>query len=603
MALPQGGRVGGYPWNGYPPCAQRGARPTSKATPWAASFLAFGRPATAGAEGLGPTGISSSPTPCQKRKMPSATHVLTYWTLSAKTRFHVCKWIGEAYLKGTREAGAQSHAGRSIMCRYSTVLLSAALICFGQTLLCQERNAEGSGTRASLVEIDDSPLDRSLNGGVVSYAASLEKARSAVVSVYSTKSLGDEDSITSLHRRFLDPHSFRDFESRRHIEGMGSGVIVSKNGYIITNNHVVEDADEVRVKLGQNQDYVATIVGTDPLTDIAVLKIEADDLPRATLANSDLIEVGDVVFAIGNPLGIGKTVTMGIVSATGRGDLRLIRGGFEDFIQTDASINQGNSGGALVDAHGRLIGINTIILTNHFSSGNIGIGFAIPIGLAYRVFENLVETGEVARGFLGVQIEALDDDMAKYYGAPDRKGALVSFVTSGTPADTAGLRSGDIIVAIDDLEVESPRALRFAIADKSPGTAIDVVVLRNGDRLVLEASLARLGGSDPVAENSSQLRLAFSLEGVELAPLSESLRAEYGLDVSTQGLAITSVSQNSPYRDQLREGLVILKANGRELVAIEDLTSALKPGAENTLMVYSEGSYRKITLSTIFKKE
>ena len=257
-----------------------------------------------------------------------------------------------------------------------------------------------NGGRSAVVLVDRAPIEHGKSTVVTSYADGLEAVRPAVVSVYSTKTVNAGGGRgfpfdDPMFRRFFGPGF--DQQQERIQRGLGSGVIISADGYILTNNHVVEGADEVRVALNDGRELVAEVVGTDPRTDVAVLKVEASDLPHATLADSDALRVGDVVFAVGNPLGVGQTVTMGIVSATGRSNLQLLDGGYENFIQTDASINPGNSGGALVDALGRVVGINTAIIST--SRGNIGIGFAIPVNLASNIMQSLIETGTVSRGF------------------------------------------------------------------------------------------------------------------------------------------------------------------------------------------------------------
>jgi len=289
--------------------------------------------------------------------------------------------------------------------------LAAGLGIYGLIGLLHAAEEAPRGTMPE-IKVDATPLPRAQAPLVTSYADALEEIRHSVVSVYSTK-------IVRMRGRglpFDDPFFRRFFgpgpeQEERIQSGLGSGVIVSENGYILTNNHVIAESDEIRVALPDGKEFEAEIVGADPRTDVAVLKIDAEDLPSATLADSDQLRVGDLVFAVGNPLGVGQTTTMGIVSATGRSNLQLLRDGYENFIQTDASINPGNSGGALVDAMGRVVGINTAIIST--SRGNIGIGFAIPINLAANIMRSLIETGSVARGFLGVSLQDLDADLAR----------------------------------------------------------------------------------------------------------------------------------------------------------------------------------------------
>lgn len=466
------------------------------------------------------------------------------------------------------------------------------LSCFSLALLAAvpAAHAEDSVDVASLVEIDDAPLDRSMSGHVVSYSDSLTDARPAIVSVYA-KSLGNSYSREELLMQQL--FGVRPRRQQTPQFGLGSGVIVSGNGYIITNNHVISQADEIKVQLDSQRIYDATLVGTDPRTDIAVIKIESEEeLPSITLTNSDQIEVGDVVFAIGNPLGVGKTVTMGIVSATKRQEMGVIDGGFENFIQTDAPINSGNSGGALVDAYGRLIGINTLIQTDGASTGNIGIGFAVPVNLAYSVMSDLIEDGSVSRGFLGVGIEGLDEDKAEFFGIDDLKGALVNQVNSGTPAADAGIQSGDVIVEVDGVAVDSPSDLRVKIAARKPGDSVAIVLIRDKQRESLDVVLAERGGDGRIISgNSSDARF---LDGVSISGLSDELRSEHEIDEAVDGVLITAVDANSPYIQMLPVGMVIQKVNGKDVRNYEDAASALKQEGKNMFLVAYRGVNRWI---------
>ena len=285
-------------------------------------------------------------------------------------------------------------------------------------------------------------------------------------------------------------------------EGVGSGVIATKDGYILTNNHVVDGADEVKVALQDGREFTAKVIGRDPKSDVAVIKIDATDLPAVPMADSDKVEVGDVVLAIGNPFGIGQTVTTGIVSAKGRGNMGL---DYEDFIQTDAAINPGNSGGALVDADGRLIGINTAILSR--SGGNQGIGFAIPVNLARDVMGSLIKDGQVTRGYLGVMIQDLTPALAKEFKLKDTTGALIGDVTPKGPADKAGLKSGDLLVEFNGKTVTDSRHLKLEVARTQPGETVPVKILRDGTSKTLEVTVKTLPGTEePRQERQGQRR-------------------------------------------------------------------------------------------------
>jgi serine protease Do/serine protease DegQ len=426
-----------------------------------------------------------------------------------------------------------------------------------------------------VLKVDATPLGETRSPVVTSYADVLDSIRPAVVSVYSSKLVRQEVP------EFLRQFNVRGGEQKQR--GLGSGVIISADGFIITNNHVVEEADEVKVLLNDERELTAKVIGTDPKTDVAVIKIDADNLPAATLADSDKLRVGDVVFAIGNPLGVGQTVTMGIVSATGRrvGILDEV-GGYEDFIQTDAAINQGNSGGALIDARGRLVGINSAILSN--SSGNIGIGFAIPINLASSIMHSLIETGTVSRGYLGVTTnpKPLTPDMAESFGAPkDTKGVLITDLTPDGPAAKAGLKREDIITGINSKPVTSREDLRLIIAQTAPGTQVAVSYLRDGKAGSLDVTLTKLP-----EDNAAEGEL---LPGVSVTPLTGDLRKELHIDDRIDGIVITDITEASPYRDIFPQGAVIEAVNR---VPVADLAAAkrvLHPGRNLALVNYRGG--------------
>jgi len=296
---------------------------------------------------------------------------------------------------------------------------------------------------------------------------------------------------------FMDDPMFRQFFGDRTPQqmpeqkrsGLGSGVIVSTDGYILTNHHVIDGAEQIKVDLNDGRTLDAKVVGSDPPSDLAVLKIDATDLPVLALGDSDKVRVGDVVLAIGNPLGIGQTVTMGIISAKGR-QTGLSSGSFEDFLQTDAPINQGNSGGALVSTNSELIGINSQILSP--SGGSIGIGFAIPSNMARSITDTLVKTGKVRRGQLGISVVKLNSDPAKDLGIKETKGIGVAQVQPGSAADRAGLKKGDVIIGFNGVEMTDPNVFRNQVASTAPGSAVTLNVMRDGRSLELHATLGEL---------------------------------------------------------------------------------------------------------------
>ena len=323
--------------------------------------------------------------------------------------------------------------------------------------------------------------------GPVSYADAVARAAPAVVNIYTSKTVE-----TPVNPLFADPRFQRFFGSgavptqKRMESSLGSGVIVSERGYVLTNHHVVADADEIVIALRDGREARATLVGSDPDTDLAVLKIELDALPVIALRNSDSLRIGDVVLAIGNPFGVGQTVTMGIVSATGRSQLGINT--FEDFIQTDAAINPGNSGGALVDAHGALVGVNSAIFSQ--SGGNQGIGFAIPTRIAEQVLNDILAQGRVIRGWLGLEPQTLTPQLAQALGIPATRGVVVSGLLRNGPAHRAGVLPGDVITRLGNREIGLPQELIEQVAALKPGTAVALTIARKGKTITVDAIVA-----------------------------------------------------------------------------------------------------------------
>jgi serine protease Do/serine protease DegQ len=427
-----------------------------------------------------------------------------------------------------------------------------------------------------VLKIDRSILNDGKSGPVVGYADVVEPVLKAVVSIYSSKTV--KQHVPPSFQQFFDD---ADPESRE--EGLGSGVIVSPNGYILTNNHVVEGADELKVALSDEREFKGKIIGTDPKTDVAVIKIEADNLPTVTLTDSDRLRVGDLVFAVGNPLDIGQTVTAGIVSAKGR-RVHLLDdiNGYEDFIQTDAAINLGNSGGALVDAKGRLVGINSAMMST--TNGSMGIGFAVPINLASSIMQSLIATGTVARGYLGVGVEPLTAELAEAMGK-DAKGMVVSTVTPDSPAARAGLKQEDVIVAINDRPVESLDVLRLIIAQTSPGTKVKVRYLREGKAADLEVTLAKL--TDDGAKPDE------FITGVTVARVDDDARHTFRLPDDIDGLVVTEVAESSPFHERFRPGMVIMQINRTPVEDAAGARAHLRKG-RNFCLVWERGGYRYV---------
>ena len=329
------------------------------------------------------------------------------------------------------------------------------------------------------------PLSRET--GLVSYSHAVDTAAPAVVNIYSSRAANrDEHPLRS------DPFFEQFFNGddatsqQRMLSSLGSGVIVSADGYVLTNHHVINGADKIQVALRDGRESIAEVIGTDPESDLAVLRIPLDNLPVIELSNSENAAVGDVALAIGNPFGVGQTVTMGIISATGRSHLGI--NAYEDFIQTDAAINPGNSGGPLINANGALVGINTAIFSR--SGGSQGIGFAIPANLAHSVLNELVTQGRVIRGWLGIEAQTLSRELAASFGLRNPQGMIVAGVTRGGPAETAGLQAGDVLLAVDGQPVLDAKATMSSIAAIRPGTRLPVTIVRNGERKDLTLEVA-----------------------------------------------------------------------------------------------------------------
>ena len=338
-----------------------------------------------------------------------------------------------------------------------------------------------------------------------SYADLVSRVSPAVVTIRSTEKARQAQQFP-----FLNDPSLREFFGDRlpqqapsqRVQGVGSGVIVNSNGYILTNHHVVDGALEIKVELPDKRTFTAKLVGSDKPSDLAVLKIDATALPTLSLGDSDRVRVGDFVLAVGNPLGIGQTVTSGIVSAKGRAT-GLSDGSFEDFLQTDAAINRGNSGGALVNTSGELVGINSQIVSP--SGGNIGIGFAIPSNMAKAVMDQLLKTGKVRRGMLGVTIQSVDADLASSLNLPAARGAIVTSVSPKGPAEKAGVKRGDVITTINGHQIADTNNLRNVVAGMAPGTQVSVAALRDGSEQNFRLALAELpDGAKPETEESEE---------------------------------------------------------------------------------------------------
>ena len=495
---------------------------------------------------------------------------------------------------------------KMIVDRFPYFVLGGALLVAGATAAVTGKSDAKDEAKATPVKlaVDERPVAREGKFGV-SFAPVVKKVAPSVVKITtSTKvkqaSLPEFPGFDNpFFRRFFGDEFDQRAPRRQHNlprqHGLGSGVIVTKDGYILTNNHVVDEADELKVVLQDGREFTGTVVGKDPKTDVAVVKIDAKDLPAIEIADSDKIEVGDVVLAIGNPFGIGQTVTMGMVSATGRATLGL---DYEDFIQTDAAINPGNSGGALVDAEGRLIGINTAILSR--SGGNQGIGFAIPTNLARDIMESLVADGKVTRGYLGVMIQDVTPGLAKEFSLKERNGALIGDVVPKGPAEKAGLKTGDVVLEFNGKAVRDSRQLKLQVARVKPGETVPVKVLRNGSTKTIDVVVKELPGSDKIAKaDTKETDDGEALKGVAVSDLDAQTRRQFNIPNNIHGAIVTDVDDNSSARESgLKPGDVILEINRKPVKSAEDAVKLTENPKDKTtlLRVWSNGGSRYVVV-------
>lgn len=460
------------------------------------------------------------------------------------------------------------------------------------------------------IQVDSSPPDR--EGPLGGFATIVERVAPSVVSISTSKSMQLPPQMQEFYDDPLLRRLFRlpdlnpdDPEALPKQQGLGSGVILTSDGYIVTNNHVVSGADEVLVTLPNNKKpHPAEVVGEDPQSDLAILKIDEEGLPTITAADSSVLKVGDTVLAIGNPFGLSQTVTTGIVSALGRTNVAILD--YENFIQTDASINPGNSGGALVDNKGRLVGINTAILSR--TGANIGIGFAIPINMVVNIADQLIATGEIQRGFLGVMLGELTPDLAEAFEVPLDRGVLVDQVLPNTPAEKAGFQDGDIILEVDGRPAVDINKTRLTVSSLRPGTNIPIVVLRDGEELSLNVEIGRLSSEDlasvqrdgeapsPQRKPSGPTEL---VAGVTVENLNESYRQQLGLGNEFEGIVITTVKPYSEAASKdLRRGDVITEVGRQPVSTVEEALEARKAAKGDLVLlrVWRDGVGRFVAL-------
>lgn len=424
-----------------------------------------------------------------------------------------------------------------------------------------------------------------------------EAVKPSVVNISTTKTVIIKDHPLRgffndpFFRRFFGEDTPFGFQREFKSSALGSGVIVTADGYILTNSHVIKDADEINIKLYNGKEYKGKVTGTDPKSDIAVIKIDAENLPALKIGESDSMKTGDVVIAVGNPFGLNQTITMGIVSATGRSNVGIAD--YEDFIQIDAAINPGNSGGALVNSKGELIGINTAIFST--SGGNMGIGFAIPSDMAKTIMQSVIKHGKVIRGWLGVSIQNLTPELAKNLDIKAKEGALITDVVENSPAEKTGLKRGDLIIEIEGKKIKDSASLRNTIASTSPETTLKMTVIREGKEKILTVSL----GEFPENITAQLGEHNNILKGVYIQEITPELREGLAIPDKVKGVIVTNVDEDSPAINVLKKNDVIQEINKKDIQSLQDynkMLSKIEPDNSILLLVYRGGGYLYITL-------
>ncbi len=473
---------------------------------------------------------------------------------------------------------------------------------FFMTSLGASRHESDEPLTASSIPVITPQGKDLLNAFSVAFESAAARVNPSIVSI-STKSVKKiKDPFSDMFgddmmRRFFGMP--RGGEQSQTIRSLGSGVIVSSDGYILTNNHVVDGADELTVKLENDKSFSAKVVGRDPQSDVAVIKIDAKDLPMASLGNSDSARIGQWVIAVGNPFNLSHTVTAGIISAKGRSSMNLAQ--YEDYIQTDASINPGNSGGALADLDGNVIGINTAIYSPN-GAGNVGIGFAVPINMAKNIMHSLIAHGKVERGYLGVTIQDVSENLAKSFDLKSTEGALIGGIQSDGPAEKAGMKIGDIVTEFNGKKILNRDQLSMLVAQAPPKSKAELKVLRDGKPMDFTITLAErpstvaAGGSEENNDSQTSKKLGLSVE-----TLNKDLAAQMGVKTD-KGVVVTGVTPGSPAEDAgLQKGDVIKEVNRHEVKSAgefesqlsklgkDDAAALLVKRGENTFFVAIEG--------------
>jgi serine protease Do len=490
----------------------------------------------------------------------------------------------------------------TVQFRRSTAVLTLLAASIGGGLIAAFAVATKEHTPVYVTARADSSNTR-LNQLSDSFADVVEKASPAVVNIQSTRVI--PASAQQGENPFAQDPFFRQFfggngrQQQRRPErerGLGSGVIINPAGYILTNNHVVEKATTVKVTLLDKREFTAKVVGTDPQTDVAVVKIDAGSLPALPLGNSDGTRVGDLCLAIGNPFGYDHTVTMGIVSAKGRSLERGLH--IQNFIQTDAAINPGNSGGALINARGELIGMNTAIISGGGfggEAGNIGIGFAVPVNLAKNVMDQIIKTGKVTRGYLGVSLQPLSPDLAPKFGLKDTHGALVSTVNQDGPGAKAGLQSGDVITGINGSKIQDSDELTMAVTQHAPGETVTLDVMRNGQPTQIKVPLgqrptsleevAKKGGNDDNGDDQGNGNGA-SARGISVEPLTPEIANQVQIPPTTKGVVVNDVDQSGVAADAgIGQGDVITGVDRKPISSVQEFKRLMNEAQNKSVLL------------------
>jgi len=474
----------------------------------------------------------------------------------------------------------------------SFFLASCAGVIVGALLTATMLQNRTAPSPPPAVRADDT---RTAVGLTTTFAPVVKRVTPAVVNISSTrvvKTAGSPDSLQmdDFFRQFFGGGFGGRIPQRpteRRSSSLGSGVIVSADGYVLTNNHVVENATSVKVALSDRRELTAKIVGTDPQTDVALLKIDGKSFPTVPMGDSSRVQIGDVALAIGNPFGIGQTVTMGIVGATSRGGLGIED--YEDFIQTDAAINPGNSGGALINTNGELIAINTAILAGN-SGGNQGVGFAIPINMAREVMDQLTKTGKISRGYIGAGIQDVTPALAKAFKVPVNGGAVIREVEPGAPAAKAGLQPGDVVTAVDKLPITDSNSFKLRVSRTAPGTPLHMTVLRDGSpRDITVTPITRPGETakdDEDRSSSSPEGTPTALRGLSVDNLNSDIARQLRLPANVTGVVVTGVEPGSPASEAgLRNGDVIQHVNRKPVSNVQEFNQALRQAGSDPMVL------------------